>query len=245
VASAILGNTRQVSVYTPPGYDKSTRPNSFLMIFDGDVYQSRIPTPTIMDNLIAKGLIPPTVVAFIFTPEGGNRNDDLTPNQNFQDFLARELMPLLNAKFRISASPAMHTIAGSSRGGLVASYSALCHSELFGNVISLSGSYWWSPGESSGELVDDSGWLIKQYAESPSKKIKFYMDVGTWEGPGQVLPNRILQAVLKGKGCDVVYREFPGSHAPFNWVQAFPEAIVATLGFKTQPTGRRRAIPRV
>jgi hypothetical protein len=38
----------------------------------------------------------------------------------------------------------------------------------------------------------------------------------------------------------VVYVEFPGSHAPFNWVQAFPEAIIATLGFKT-PAARHRA----
>jgi hypothetical protein len=73
-----------------------------------------------------------------------------------------------------------------SRGALIASYSGLCRPEIFGNVISLSGSYWWSPGEAG------------------------------------------------GKGCHVVYVEFPGSHAPFNWVQAFPEAIIATLGFRNR-----------
>jgi len=44
----------------------------------------------------------------------------------------------------------------------MASYSGLCHPEIFGNVISLSGSYWWSPGEVSGDLVENSGWLVKQ-----------------------------------------------------------------------------------
>jgi enterochelin esterase family protein len=205
-----------------------------MVVFDGDVYQSRIPTPTIMDNLIAKRLIPPTVVAFVFTPDGVDRNADLTPNQKFEDFLSGELLPLLRAKFQISSDPRMHVIAGSSLGGLVSSYSALCHPELFGNVISLSGSYWWSPGESDGTLSDNSAWLVKQFAEALPRKIKFFMDVGTWEGPGQVLTNRILHSVLRGKGYDVVYQEFPGSHAPFNWVEEFPQAIIATLGSRAK-----------
>ena len=70
-------------------------------------------------------------------------------------------------------------------------------------------------------------------------RLNVYMDVGTWEGPAQLMPNRVLYSVLKGKGCHVIYREFPGSHAPFNWVQAFPEAIIATLGFKSLATSRR------
>ena len=232
VSSAVLGTKRKVSIYTPPGYESSKAPKAFMMVFDGDAYQSRIPTPTILDNLIAEHRIPPVVAAFVFTPEGVNRNDDLTPNKHFQDFLSGELMPFIRARYNISSDPRLNAIGGSSRGALIALYSGLCHPEIFGNVISLSGSYWWSPGDASGQLVDDSGWLVKRFAESPPSRLNVYMDVGTWEGPGQVMPNRVLYSVLKGKGCHVVYVEFPGSHAPFNWAQAFPDAIIATLGLK-------------
>jgi enterochelin esterase-like enzyme len=239
ISSAVLGTKRKVSIYTPPGYESSKSPNAFMMVFDGDAYQSRIPTPTILDNLIAEHRIPPVVAAFVFTPDGVNRNDDLTPNNRFQDFLSGELMPFIRSRYNISLDPRLNAIGGSSRGALIASYSGLCHPEIFGNVISLSGSYWWSPGEVSGQLVDDSGWLVKQFAEAPRSRLSVYMDVGTWEGAAQVMTNRVLHSVLKGKGCRVVYVEFPGSHAPFNWVQAFPDAIIATLGFETRTTKHR------
>jgi enterochelin esterase-like enzyme len=242
VSSAVLGTKRKVSIYTPPGYESSIAPKAFMMVFDGDAYQSRIPTPAILDNLIAEHRIPPVVAAFVFTPEGVNRNDDLTPNKHFQDFLSGELMPFIRARYNVSTNPRLNAIGGSSRGALIASYSGLCHPEIFGNVISLSGSYWWSPGEVSGQLVEDSGWLVKQFAEAPRSRLKVYMDVGTWEGPGQLMPNRVLYSVLKGKGCHVIYVEFPGSHAPFNWVQAFPDAIIATLGFKA-PVANHRPKP--
>jgi enterochelin esterase-like enzyme len=234
ILSTVLGTKRKVSIYTPPGYQSSKAPKAFMMVFDGDAYQSRIPTPTILDNLIAEHRIPPVVAAFVFTPGGVNRNDDLTPSKQFQDFLSGELMPFIRAGYHISSDPRLNAIGGSSRGALIALYSGLCHPEIFGNVISLSGSYWWSPGEVSGQLVEDSGWLVKQFAEVPRSRLNVYMDVGTWEGPGQLMPNRVLYSVLKGKGCHVTYVEFPGSHAPFNWVQAFPDAIIATLGFKAQ-----------
>jgi enterochelin esterase-like enzyme len=153
--------------------------------------------------------------------------------------LSGELMPFIRTRYNISGNPHLNAIAGSSRGALIASYSGLCHPEIFGNVISLSGSYWWSPGEVSGELVEDSGWLVKQFAESPASRLNVYMDVGTWEGSAQLMTNRVLYSVLKGKGCHVVYVEFPGGHAPFNWVQAFPEAIIATLGFKSPVASHR------
>jgi enterochelin esterase-like enzyme len=243
ITSAILGTKRKVSIYTPPGYETTKAPNAFMMVFDGDAYQSVIPTPTILDNLIAGHRIPPVIAAFVFTPEGVSRNDDLTPNKAFQDFLSSELMPFIRDRYNISANPHLNAIGGSSRGALIASYSGLCHPEIFGNVISLSGSYWWSPGEVSGELVDDSGWLVKRFAESPGLRLNVYMDVGTWEGTAQVMTNRVLYSVLKGKGCHVVYVEFPGGHAPFNWVQAFPGAIIATLGYNKSPAVIHRNKP--
>jgi len=99
-----------------------------------------------LDNLIAEHRIPPAVAAFVFTPDGGvNRNEDLTPNKRFEDFLSGELTPFIRARYYVSSDPRLNAIGGSSRGALMASYSGLCHPEIFGNVISLSGK---SPGPS-------------------------------------------------------------------------------------------------
>jgi enterochelin esterase family protein len=230
MSSKILGSTRDVALYTPPGYERTSASNAFLLTFDGDAFTSTMPLPVILDNLIAERRIPPVVAAFVFTPVGVARNDDLSPSPAFEQFLSRELMPFIRAHYRLSSDPRRHVIVGSSLGGLMASYSGLCHPELFGNVISLSGSYWWAPDNRSGGLSADAGWLVKEFAQAPPHPLRVYMNVGTWEGPSMLLTTRILRAVMTGKGCNVIYAEFPGSHAWFNWRQALPDSIIAMLG---------------
>lgn len=44
----------------------------------------------------------------------------------------------------LSATASRTVVAGSSYGGLASAYMGLMHPELFGNVLSLSGSYWWA-----------------------------------------------------------------------------------------------------
>ena len=41
------------------------------------------------------------------------------------------------------------TVGGMSYGGLAASFAALRHPDVFGAVLSQSGSYWWRPGGSA------------------------------------------------------------------------------------------------
>ncbi len=83
------------------------------------------------------------------------------PNDAFPKLLADELMPQL-AEMGIQA-PASHTIiAGSSYGGLGATWNALQHPEVFGNVISMSGSYWWAPKDK------DPEWLIREIEMMPT-----------------------------------------------------------------------------
>ncbi|HET8781743.1 MAG TPA: enterochelin esterase domain-containing protein, partial [Pyrinomonadaceae bacterium] len=63
--SEILKNERDVTVYFPPGYNARRRAYPLLIVFDGDAYTDDIPTPTILDNLIAARKIPPVVAVFV------------------------------------------------------------------------------------------------------------------------------------------------------------------------------------
>jgi enterochelin esterase-like enzyme len=62
-----------------------------------------IPTPTILDNLIAAKKIGPTVA--IFVNNMGQRNRDLGGYAPFSDFLALELIPWARANYRIKDGP--------------------------------------------------------------------------------------------------------------------------------------------
>ena len=165
VRNSVSGETRTVRVYVPANYARSKLRAALLVCFDGQNWETDLSTPVVLDNLIAKHVIPPTIAVFINSDLHIGRSE-LLPNPALPDFIAHDLYPALKKRYRIRRDSASHVVAGSSLGGLAAAYTALEHPELFRGVISMSGSYWWAPGyQTDGELSPRGGWLIKQYAE--------------------------------------------------------------------------------
>ncbi|MEJ1960481.1 MAG: alpha/beta hydrolase-fold protein [Gammaproteobacteria bacterium] len=242
VESRILGNRRTLRVYLPPGYRDSDRDYGLLLAYDGNQYTQAVPTPVILDNMIAAKAIPPVITVFMESPD---RDVEFPPNDDFQRFVGNELMPQLRKRYRIDRDPSHNGVLGSSYGGLAALYTGLVHPELFGNVISQSGSFGWSPPQPPAAFASapaaaaapppfrgttaESGWLIKRVAETPRKNLRLYLDAGTWEGGGMLSSNRLMRSVLIGKGYDVVYRESPGTHSSYYWMLRLPEALKAGL----------------
>src|SRR4051812_17338307 len=157
-----LGNERILRIYTPPGYDPQGKPYGLLVVLDGRTYTSDVPTPTILDNLLAAGRLPPLVAVFVANPSPEARSLELSCHPPFAEFLARELIPWVRRGYRVTADPARTVIAGSSLGGLAAACAASKSSDVFGNVLSLSGSFYWRlPGETEPES------LTRQLATGP------------------------------------------------------------------------------
>ncbi len=230
VASRVLGNTRTLRIYLPAGYRRNAAEYGLLLAYDGNQYTQAIPTPTILDNMIAARVIAPVIAVFLESP---SRDVEFPPNDSFQRFVAAELLPQLRRHYRISADPRRSAVLGSSYGALAATYTAISHPDLFGNVISQSGSYGWSPTASLPQvrgIAADTGWLIKRIAEAPREKIRFYLDAGIWEGNVMLFSNRLLQSVLIGKGYDVVYQEGDGTHSSFYWMLRLPDGLQTALG---------------
>jgi enterochelin esterase family protein len=232
--STILNNQRNIWVYTPPDYQVNGNPYGLLVVFDGYTYLSAVPTQTILDNLIAKNLIPPLVAVTVDNVSQASRGVELPCNPGFADFLAKELVPMLQEKYNITKDPARTLVAGSSYGGLASTYAAFRHPEVFGNVVSQSGSYWWRP---EGIEDEEHEWLTKQIAGSPKLAVRFYMDVGLMEsdptpgkGPSMVVANRHLREVLKAKGYSVHYAEFNGGHEYLNWRGTLADGLLALIG---------------
>jgi hypothetical protein len=70
----------------------------------------------------------------------------------------------------------------------MASYCGLRHADVFGNVLSQSGSYWWYPGgleQDDRDLpVAEPGWLTREYLTAPRREVRFYVEIGRFEQGG-------------------------------------------------------------
>ncbi len=223
VASRILGNERDVWLYRPAG----AAPQALLVAFDAHTFVSQVPTPVIVDNLHADGLIPPTAVVLVGNASPQARGAELPPNPRFAAFLDQELMPWVRAQGL--ALPATRTvIGGASYGGLASAYAGLVNPHWFGHVLSLSGSYWWSP---EGAMP---GWTMRRFAEAPRRDVRFYLDAGRYEGArggqdGILETSRHLGDVLRAKGYAVTQVEHDTGHDHLHWQGSLGCGLVALL----------------
>src|SRR5581483_4358745 len=160
--SQVLGNERPLSIYTPARPDASSQPSSLLILFDRWVYAHVLPTCAMLDQLIAQGSIPPTLVVMVGHPNKDARLRELPCYPPFVDFLARELLPWIRQRFQVSFPPARTVAGGMSYGGVAAAYAGLRYPELFGNVLAQSGSLSWQP-----EGQQEYEWVARQLASSP------------------------------------------------------------------------------
>ncbi|MFJ4292938.1 alpha/beta hydrolase-fold protein [Cupriavidus sp. NPDC089707] len=227
--SRILREARDVYVYRPAG----AGPSATLVLFDAHAYLSLVPTPTLLDNLVAEGRIPPVAALIVANPSANARATQLPPNPAFADFLANELMPWA-ATLGLDAPASSTVVAGSSYGGLAAAYAGLRHPERFGLVLSQSGSFWWGPGGAPDQPPRQPEWLIGQYAASPRLPLRFYLEAGRFEeGRGTVnilTTTRHLRDVLTAKGYPVVHAEHASGHDYLQWRGTLACGLMALLG---------------
>ena len=111
-------------------------------------------------------------------------------------------------------------------------FAGLKHPGVFGDVISLSGSFWWKPeGEKDGEWLTG---LVETTARVP---IHLYLEVGLMESYSvQVAANRHMRDVLTDKGYRVGYAEYDGGHAFLNWSEGMVNGLRYLIGTKSGNT---------
>lgn len=229
LGSAILGNERRVWVDTPPGYTPSET-YGLLLLLDGWVYTQDIPTPVILNNLLAAGLIAPTVAIMIDSLDEKTRDRELACHPPFVAFLADELLPWARERYHISAAPERAIVGGSSYGGLAAAFAARERPDVFGKVLAQSGSFWWKPDHDQ-----EHEWLARQFAEGPRLPLEFYLSVGRQEASARIRPNQLivsrhLRDVLRARGYQVHYQETDGRHDHQSWRDTLADGILALAG---------------
>ncbi|MCD6090592.1 MAG: esterase family protein [Bacteroidales bacterium] len=225
----IVNKERNIYVYLPPGYDKNRqKAYPVIYLFDAFMYLNRIEVPNILDNLIAKNKAEPMIAVF-FATYRSTRGVILPLNTDFKDEFITDFLPLIREQYNVSTEIDENIIGGMSYGGLAACYTAFYHPDIFGKVLSQSGSFWRDKElESIKSEWIRSDWLINKFINEEKKDIKIFLDWGLQEN--QVLgSNRRLVRVLGNKKYEYKYIEFNGWHDWSNSRKTFSKGLLYLL----------------
>jgi enterochelin esterase-like enzyme len=147
-SKVLNGETRAFWVYTPPGYEKNTRRYPVLYLLHGSNDTAAGWTMAgyanfVLDNLLAENKAVPSIVVMPFghaapfgipVPTGGKSNDAL-----FEEYLLSDVVPAVEAKYRVAPGRQNRAIAGLSMGGGQSLRIGLGHLDLFSAVATFSG----------------------------------------------------------------------------------------------------------
>ena len=187
VDSKILGETRRINVYAPPGYAEFPDLRvPVLYMPDGGIAEDFLHIAGLVQISVSNGTMRPFLLVGI---ENTQRRRDMTgPTQvesdkriapqvggsvKFRQFIRDELMPQVKARYRTTEERA---IVGESLAGLFVVETFLLEPDLFDTYIAFDPSLWWN----NRKLVDDAPTLLRQrpklektlyFASSDEKKL--------------------------------------------------------------------------
>jgi enterochelin esterase family protein len=204
----------------PSGLDRAAGAN--LIVFnDGVGYLSRkgaVRAGQVIDTLIARGEIPPTVGVFV---NPGSLRDDGEPDwdqrrreydpltSDHGRFLIEELLPFVEAQhgLRFTDHPAGRIVCGISSGGIAAFTAAWRFPDRFGGVVSHCGSF----------VNIDGGhnypFLVRS---TPRKPIRVFIQSGENDGRNVYghwpMANQVMADALAFAGYDTRFEFGTGGH---------------------------------
>ena len=212
--SSIMGNTRRVRIYTPPGYAESERRYPLLLVHDGLEFITLARCERVLNYLIRYNQIEPMIAVFVppvnRTPEyAGDQQDE------FGQFITTELLPYVDSAYRTETDPQLRGTMGSSNGGNIALWLGVTYPEVFGQIIAFS-----SNVESSISSV------LEQNADLP---LRFYIDIGTYDIAVLIPLVHDLQQTLENQGYPHLYQEIHDGHSWGNWRNHIDDALRFTF----------------
>lgn len=223
VESKILKNKRNIYFYMPYNYSSKANPYKVLVLMDGSDYLNILNAKNVLDNLIYEEKIPPIAAVFITQTE--ERNNELACNDEFVSFVINEVMPFAREHYNLSIKLEDNIIGGLSLGGLIAMYMELKHSDVFGNVLSQSGAFWWSSYNLDGK-GEIRNYLVEEFEKVNKLPLKVYMETGELEDRRFIIsPNEQLRDLFLKKGYNVKYSTFKAGHDYLLWGETLGDGL--------------------
>ncbi len=141
-SKVLNGETRWIWIYTPPGYEKSSRRYPVLYLFHGsnDTAGGWVlagQANFILDNLIAEKKAVPMIVVMPYghaVPFGSPREVQAKNTALYDDYIMKDVMPLVESKYRVAPGKANRAVAGLSMGGGQSIHIGFSHLNLFSAI---------------------------------------------------------------------------------------------------------------
>jgi enterochelin esterase-like enzyme len=230
--SKLIGDDRDIRVYTPPGYDpKRKEPYPVLYLFHGltdetSAWVTAGRENIIMDNLIAQGKAKPMIIINtlgygapeMFDPATGQRSKEAYQKNEklFVDALIQEVIPIVEGMYNVGKTKKYRAVAGLSMGGGQSLDVGFNHADLFDYMGSFSPAV---------VLLDpDFNKAFPNLNESVNKKLKL-----AWIAIGKddyLAPyDRKFIDWLKSKNINHQYKETEGVHSYQVWRRYLTEFV--------------------
>jgi enterochelin esterase-like enzyme len=217
--SSLGGDTRDLFVYTPPGYDAAaaTRYPVLYLLHgfsdDASAWTAVGMTNVILDNLIASGAARPMLVAMplgygaVDILHAADRTEalGLKNMERFKAMMLSEVIPYIERSYRASTDRGSRAIAGLSMGGSESLFVGLNHLDTFGAV-----------GAFSSGLRDGFEGLFPALTASATAHLRtFWIACGTSDRLVDI--NRKFKSWLASKQVRFTDIETPGAHTWMVW----------------------------
>ena len=247
--SLLLNERRVVDVYLPPGYDPvGTTRYAVLYMNDGQDAAALGLLPT-LDSLTARRRIPPLIV--VAPHANAERLQDYgtagTPNAQgfgararlYERFVLEELLPWVEARYRVRPGPKHTAVLGSSLGGLGAFDLAWRHPDVFGTAGAMSGSFWWRTEDGTLDQRMASRVAIRMARETtPLPRLRIWLETADGDETSDRDGNGVIDSiqdtndlvnalVARGytSGKDVVHVTVHGGHNQDTWGRVLPQFL--------------------
>jgi enterochelin esterase family protein len=236
------GTVRRYWVYVPAGYRRNHPAPNLLVFQDGQRAtnpEGSLRVQNVLDNLIAKGDIPPTLGIFItpgnlsehYPTDLGMRNPDHRAaeydalNDAYARMLVDELLPEVARTYRFTDDPQRRAIGGTSSGAIAAFTVAWHRPDAFANVISMIGSYTsigYAPATADHPLIPGGDLYPGMIRKSPIRPIRIFLQDGSGDLDNEhgnwFLANQQMLAALQWANANAEAQHTPGARYDINHV---------------------------
>ena len=212
--SRSLGGKRRVWFYVPPGY-QAAKDTLFPVVYvlDGSNYVEKMDAPKVLDHLIANQSIPPVIAVF---SEPADRQEEYSRNPKWRAFIANELVPAVDKRFRTFPTPDHRIILGSSLAAYGAIDLAVAAPSVFGLCAAI------APPIQAATVVSNQA-----HARAAVVSIKFFVLGGVYDS--MIDGARRLRTTLDEYQAPVSYLEVSEGHNTNTFRGHLDDALKALL----------------
>jgi enterochelin esterase-like enzyme len=213
----------RVTLYLPAGVS-STGWYPLLVVHDGGDFLQYAAAKVVLDNLIHRGEIVPTIAAFLHPKD---RLVEYANSAAHARFLTHELLPHLQTEFPVARSRSGRILLGASFGAVAAISTAYASPWTYGSLVLMSGSFVSADAgtdHGGGPVFDPVVQFVNHYRDRPRRVAeRLFVSCGLYEP--LIIANRSIVPIFESAGMQVHYVEARDGHTWENWRDRLRDAL--------------------